>query len=59
VPAIRSRSAPSAFARVASRATEAVERPLLPAVSIVKRSRFKFSTLELEPRREPPCFVSG
>jgi hypothetical protein len=59
VPPTRSRSGLSALARVASRATDAVERPLLLAVSTVKRSFFKFSTLELDPRRAPPCFVSG
>ena len=60
VPAIRSRSAPSALARVTSRATAVLDLPLLVAVSTVKLST-AFPTWETfaRPRPAPPFFVSG
>jgi hypothetical protein len=33
--------------------------PVLAEVSDVKRSAFNWPSWPLEPRREPPCFVSG
>ncbi len=44
--------------RAASAWTERSERPVLVAVSGVKRS-FKSQTLQLDPLRSPPCCVSG
>src|SRR5712664_4168923 len=56
VPAIRSRSAPSALARVTSRATAVLDLPLLVAVSTVKLSTLSQLGKPLPGRARPRRF---